>query len=272
MIDFHRFRRRFLSFLNRLAEPTRSSHSASNSSNVPAASADTSPKSSLFRGKTNDVPDLQEMMAAIQKASGKSLLELIGTLRALASASDRVDPYTRGHSERVTRFSVEIAKIMELPDEEIEQIRIGALIHDIGKIAIDGKVLNKSTPLTDSEYALMKTHTTMGYELLKDISSLKEILPCITFHHEQLDGKGYPHGLKGSEIPMIARIVTVADCYDAIITARPYQDPASTEQALGILRSGAGSKYDVRVVNALVQGVRTGRIQARSEDKVKIAD
>jgi putative nucleotidyltransferase with HDIG domain len=269
MIDFSQVRCRFLSFLNRLVKLTQSSDPVDDSSNIPARTVDAGPGSLPFSKKVHNVPELQDILTELQKVSGRSLPELVEPLRILASVSDRIDPYTRGHSERVTRFSVEIAKIMELPDEEIERIRVGALIHDIGKIAIDKKVLNKTTPLTDPEYALMKTHTTRGYELLKNIPSLKEILPCVQSHHEQLDGEGYPYGLKGNDIPMAARIVTVADCFDAIITARPYQDPVPTERALAILHSGAGFKYDASVVNALAQGVRTGRIQARSEDKVK---
>jgi HD-GYP domain-containing protein (c-di-GMP phosphodiesterase class II) len=212
---------------------------------------------------------LQETTTELERAAAQSRLVFIETLRALASASDNKDFYTRGHSERVTRFSVEIAKAMGLPEDEIERIRIGALIHDIGKIAIDSDILNKPTLLTDAEYAVMKTHTTRGCELLGHIPLLHDIVPGIRYHHEQIDGKGYPHGLKGEEIPMIARVIAVADCFDAMTTTRPYQDPAPVGYVLGMIRSAAGIKYDVRVVEALVQGVKMGRIIARSEDKTR---
>jgi HD-GYP domain-containing protein (c-di-GMP phosphodiesterase class II) len=212
---------------------------------------------------------LQETMAELQKAAAQSRQVFIEALRALASASDSKDYYTRGHSERVTRFSVEIAKTMELPTDEIERIRIGALVHDIGKITIDSQILNKPAVLTDAEYAVMKTHATRGCDLLEPIPQLHDITPGIRYHHEQMDGKGYPQGLKGAEIPMVARVIAVADCFDAMTTARPYQDPAPVGYVLEMIRSAAGVKYDEQVVDALVRSVRTGRIVARSEDMTR---
>ena len=212
---------------------------------------------------------LSETMAELRNAAHASREVFVDTLREVASATDSKDLDTRGHSERVTRFSVEIAKIMGLPEDEIERIRIGALIHDIGKITIPEEILNKPTALTEAEYDVMKTHPTRGYELLKHIPQLKDILPGMRFHHEQLDGKGYPLGLKGDEIPMIARVITVADCFDAMITIRPYQDSAPIEYVLGMIRSAAGVKYDEHVVEALVHGVRTGCIVTRLQDRVQ---
>ena len=212
---------------------------------------------------------LQETMAELQRAAAQSQQELVEALRALASASDSKDFYTRGHSERVTRFSVEIGKTMGLPEGEIERIRIGALIHDIGKITIASEILNKPTLLTDAEYAVMKTHATRGCELLEHIPQLRDITPGIRYHHEQMDGKGYPQGLKGAEIPMIARVIAVADCFDAMTTTRPYQDPAPVGYVLGMIRSAAGIKYDARVVEALAEAVRTDLIMTRSEDRMR---
>jgi putative nucleotidyltransferase with HDIG domain len=210
---------------------------------------------------------LQETMAELQRAAAQSRQVLVETLRALASASDSKDFYTRGHSERVTRFSMEIAKEMGLSSSEIEKIGLAALIHDIGKMAIDSEILNKPALLTDAEYAVMKTHTTRGCQLLEHIPQMHDITPGIRCHHEQMDGKGYPHGLKGEEIPMIARIIAVADCFDAMTTARPYQDPAPVGYALGMVRSAAGIKYDALVVEALIRVVGAGRIMTRSEDR-----
>jgi HD-GYP domain-containing protein (c-di-GMP phosphodiesterase class II) len=209
----------------------------------------------------------QETMAELQKAAEESRDFFVEALRELAAASDSRDPYTRGHSERVTRFSVEIAKTMGLPTEEIERIRIGALIHDIGKITIDDDILNKPTVLTKTEYEVMKTHTIGGYELLEHIPQLEDITPGLLYHHELLDGNGYPYGLKGAEIPMIARVITVADCFDAMTTIRPYQEPAPIDYVLGMIRSAAGIKYDQQVVEALVRAVRTGRIVTRLKDR-----
>jgi HD-GYP domain-containing protein (c-di-GMP phosphodiesterase class II) len=210
-----------------------------------------------------------EITAELHKAANVSRQALLEALRELASVTDNKHLDTRGHSERVTRFSAEIAKIMGLPEDEIEQIQIGALIHDIGKITISEEILNKPTALTEAEYAVMKTHPTRGYELLKPISQLRDILPGMRFHHEQMDGRGYPLGLKGDEIPIIARIITVADCFDAMITIRPYQDSAPIEHVLGMIRSDAGVKYDEHVVEALIRAVRTGRIVTRQEDRLK---
>jgi len=210
-----------------------------------------------------------QIQAELRRAAHNSRQALIDALRALASATDSRYFRTRGHSERVTRFSVEIAKLMELPEEEIEQIRIGALIHDIGKITIDKQILNKPAALTEAEYELVKTHTTRGYDLLKQIPQVRSFIPGMLLHHEQLDGKGYPHGLQGNEIPMMARIITVADCFDAGTTIRHYQDPAPVEYVVAMIRSAAGIKYDERVVEALVRGVRTGRIITRLEDRLK---
>jgi putative nucleotidyltransferase with HDIG domain len=210
---------------------------------------------------------LTEIAADLQKAAAQSSHVFMEALRALASASDSKDFYTRGHSERVTRFSVEIARTMGLPEDDIERIRVGALIHDIGKIAIDSAILNKPALLTEAEYSVMKTHTIRGCELLEHIPQLDDITQGIRYHHEQIDGTGYPYGLKGDEIPMIARVIAVADCFDAMTTVRPYQDSAPVGYALGMLRSAAGTKYDARIVAALEEAVRTNRIMTRSEDR-----
>lgn len=206
-------------------------------------------------------------IAGLENEAARSGRRFLEALRALAAVIHDKDPYTRGHSERVTRFSVEIASIMGLPEQEIEQIRMAALIHDIGKIDIDDRILKKPETLTEAEYEEMKTHTTRGYEMLKHIPQLEIIAAGMEAHHERLDGSGYPRGLRGSEIPLLARIITVADCFDAMTTTRPYQDPAPVEKALSIIRSEAGMKYDKKVVRALIEGVRAGRIMTRLEDR-----
>lgn len=202
----------------------------------------------------------RQNLVQLQLAVEDSKQLLTGIIRALASAIDAKDPYTRGHSERVTRFAVEITKLLGLPAEEIERIRLGALIHDLGKISIDDRILKKPSVLSDEEFQVMKTHATRGYEMMKHIPQLNDILPGIYSHHEHLDGKGYPQGLKGDEIPMIARVIMVADCFDAMTTKRPHQDPAPIDQVLAEIRSLSGKAYDERVVEALVRGVKTGQI------------
>lgn len=206
---------------------------------------------------------VRKNLAKLKKAAEESKQTFIGAIRALASAIDDKDLYTRGHSERVTHFSVEIAKILKLPEEEIENVKLGALMHDIGKLDIDDQILKKPTTLTNAEFEIMKTHTTRGYEMLKHIPRMEDVARVLHSHHEQLDGTGYPQGLKGDEIPMISRIIMVADCFDAMTTARPYQDPAPIDYVLGVIRSSAPQKYDERVVEALIHGVKTGRIVPR---------
>jgi HD-GYP domain-containing protein (c-di-GMP phosphodiesterase class II) len=213
--------------------------------------------------------ELPQIRLELERASGQSWEMLVETLRAVANASDSRDNHTRGHSERVTRFSVEIAEIMGLQKDEIEQIRLGALVHDIGKIAISREILAKPTMLTDREYAVMKTHTIQGYELLEHIPQLGAAKEAARSHHERIDGKGYPFGLKADEIPRTVRVIAVADCFDAMTTTRIYQDPAPVEEVIAMIRSAAGIKYDVRAVEALVQGIQAGRIIARLEDSTQ---
>ncbi|NLT65254.1 MAG: HD-GYP domain-containing protein [Acidobacteria bacterium] len=223
-----------------------------------------------FAGR-RELPEtiLQTRLEELKRAARRSGKPQIEIFRSIATAIDEKDLYTRGHSERVTRFSVEIAKVLAVPEDEIERIRIGALIHDIGKLMIDSRILNKPSPLTSSEYEVMKTHTTSGYEMLKHIPQMEDILPGAQSHHEKLDGSGYPQGLRGDEIPKIARIITVADCFDAMTTTRPYRNSTPVELALRIIRSKAGIKFDGSVVEALHEAVGSGRIAMRLEDRIQ---
>ncbi len=148
----------------------------------------------------------------------------LGTVKSLAAAIDGKDPYTRGHSERVSRFSIAIAQRLGLPDDEVEKIRISAVLHDVGKIGIDDVILKKPSALTDEEYEIMKKHPQKGYKIMSQIPGIKEFLPGMYMHHEMVNGKGYPQGLKGDEIPLMARIVSVADTFDAMTTDRRYDE------------------------------------------------
>src|ERR671933_1384478 len=159
----------------------------------------------------------------LQRAADENRELFIGTVKGLAAAIDGKDPYTRGHSERVSRFSVAIAQGLDMPDDEIEKIRISALLHDVGKIGIDDNILKKPAALTDEEFEIMKQHPQKGYKIMSQIPAMREFLPGMYMHHEMMDGRGYPQGLKGDAIPMQARIVSVADTFDAMTTDRPYQ-------------------------------------------------
>ncbi|MBA3246720.1 MAG: HD domain-containing phosphohydrolase [Pyrinomonadaceae bacterium] len=205
---------------------------------------------------------LEHYIEDLRRAADENRQLFIGTVKALAAAIDGKDPYTRGHSERVARFSVAIAERMNLPDEEIEKLRISALLHDVGKISIDDNILKKPAALTDEEYEIMKGHPQKGYKIMSQIPAMKEFLPGMHMHHEMINGQGYPQGLKGDEIPMQARIVSVADTFDAMTTDRPYQQAMKIEEAIARIKTFVGTRYDERVVAALAAAIESGQISA----------
>jgi len=204
---------------------------------------------------------IQRFIGDLQRSSEENRELFIGTVKALAAAIDGKDPYTRGHSERVSRFSMAIAQRLDLSDEEIEKIRISALLHDVGKIAIDDKILKKPSALTDEEYEIMKGHPQKGYKIMSQIPAMKEFLPGMYMHHEMVNGMGYPQGLKGEEIPLMGKIVAVADTFDAMTTDRPYQKALQFDDALARIQSFVGTRYDPAVVAALSEACNEGQIK-----------
>ena len=204
---------------------------------------------------------LETFVGDLQRSVEENHELFLGTVKALAAAIDGKDPYTRGHSERVSRFSVATAHGLGLPQNEIEQIRISALLHDVGKIGIDDSVLKKPAALTDQEYEIMKTHPQKGYKIMSQIPAMREFLPGMYMHHEMINGEGYPQGLKADQIPMQARVVSVADTFDAMTTERPYQRAMDLEAALTRLKSFVGSRYDARVVAAFIAACESGKIR-----------
>lgn len=205
---------------------------------------------------------LEQYIEDLRGAAEENRQLFVGTVKALAAAIDGKDRYTRGHSERVARFSIAIAERLGLPDQEIEALRISALLHDVGKIGIDDKVLKKPAKLTDEEFEIMKTHPQKGFKIMSNIPAMREFLPGMYMHHEMINGEGYPQGLKGDEIPMQARIVSVADTFDAMTTDRPYQKAMELDDALARIKMFVGTRYDGRVVDALVEACESGRINA----------
>ena len=203
---------------------------------------------------------VERFILDLQRAATENRELFIGTVKALAAAIDGKDPYTRGHSERVSRFSVAIAQGLELSDDEIEKIRISALLHDVGKIGIDDNILKKPSALTDDEYEVMKQHPQKGYKIMSQIPAMKEFLAGMYMHHEMVNGEGYPQGLKGDEIPLMALIVSVADTFDAMTTDRPYQRAMKFDEAIERLKSFIGTRYDERVVSAFVAACESGQI------------
>jgi putative nucleotidyltransferase with HDIG domain len=207
--------------------------------------------------------DLERFVLDLKRAAEENRTLFLSSIQMLAGAVDEKDPYTRGHSDRVTRYSVLIAKELALPEDEIEKIRIAAQLHDVGKIGIEDRILKKPGALTPEEYEIMKTHTTKGAAILRPVEMLKEMIPGIELHHESLDGRGYPHGLKGDEIPIIPRIIMVADCFDAMTTNRPYQAAMDPEYVVRIIKSLENTKFDPRVVAALISVFERGDFRLR---------
>jgi len=186
----------------------------------------------------------------------------IGSLRAFVAAVDAKDPYTRGHSERVAAYSRTIARYLQLPEETQHKIWIGALLHDVGKIGVEDQILRKEGVLTPEEYAQMKLHTVMGADIMTPIEQLKEMVPAIRSHHEAWNGRGYPDGLKGEQIPLFARIVAVSDTFDAITTNRPYQQAYSLQFAVETITRLTGSRFDAKIVTAFLRAFEAGEIRA----------
>jgi len=205
--------------------------------------------------------DLEQFVDDLKKAAEENRALFLSSIQMLAGAVDEKDPYTRGHSDRVTRYSVLIATEMGLKDEDIEKIRVSAQLHDVGKIGIEDRILKKPGALTPEEFEIMKTHTTKGAAILRPVEALRDMLPGIELHHESLDGRGYPHGLKGEQIPLMPRIIMVADTFDAMTTNRPYQAAMDPEYVIRIINSLAATKFDPTVVAAMTKVFETGKLR-----------
>jgi putative nucleotidyltransferase with HDIG domain len=205
--------------------------------------------------------ELEHFVEDLKRAAAENRELFMGSIQMLAGAVDEKDPYTRGHSDRVTRYSMLIAKEIGMSDEFQETVRVAAQLHDVGKIGIEDRILKKPGALTAEEFDVMKTHTTKGANILRPVAQLKEMIPGIELHHESLDGRGYPHGLKADEIPLLPRIIAVADTFDALTTNRPYQQARSSEEALGVIRSLSGKRLDPAAVTALETVYARGEIK-----------
>ena len=193
-------------------------------------------------------------MASQLERHDQNLREMfIDTTKALAAAIDAKDPYTRGHSQRVAQISLEIAKEMGQSPSEQQKVNIAALLHDVGKIGIEDHILKKPGQLTDEEYGIIKQHPRWGAMIMGHISQLKEVVPAIQHHHERLDGTGYPEGLAGDQIPMLARIIAVADTFDAMTTDRLYQKAMDPQFVVSKLHEWKGTRYDPTVVDSMTR-------------------
>jgi putative nucleotidyltransferase with HDIG domain len=192
------------------------------------------------------------LMASVEAAEAQTEAAYTGAIRALATALDARDPYTAGHSDRVSVLSVAMGRALGLDGDTIEIIRLGALLHDIGKIGVPDDVLRKPGPLTPAEYDAIKQHPVLGARILRSVPFLAKHLPIVELHHERPDGRGYPYGLRGDDIPLAARVVHVADAYDAMTSARAYRGAMAAGDALRELWRCSGTEFHADIVPALV--------------------
>ena len=195
------------------------------------------------------------LMASVAEAEADTEAAYTGAIRALAAALDARDPYTAGHSDRVSVLSVAIGRGLSLPPDELEVLRLGALLHDIGKIGVPDDILRKPGPLTAEEFDVIKQHPVLGARILRSVPFLAKHLPIVELHHERPDGRGYPNCLRGDDIPLAARIVHVADAYDAITSARAYRAARPSADALRELWRCAGTEFHTEIVGALVMAL-----------------
>jgi HD-GYP domain-containing protein (c-di-GMP phosphodiesterase class II) len=205
--------------------------------------------------------ELEQFVEDLKRAADENKALFMGSIQMLAGAVDEKDPYTRGHSDRVTKYSLLIATEMGLDPGFLEILRISAQLHDVGKIGIEDRILKKPGALTPEEFEIMKTHTTKGANILRPVTQLREMLPGIELHHEALNGRGYPYGLKGEQIPLLARVIAVADTFDALTTNRPYQKAHDPIDALRIIENLSGQRLDPNAVTALMAVFYRGEIR-----------
>ncbi len=203
---------------------------------------------------------IQESIEQLKKAAHENHLLFINSIRMLAAAIDAKDPYTRGHSERVARYSIAIGKNLALPEREMRNLRISALLHDVGKIGIDDRILRKPGALSEDEFDVMKGHPVKGAAIMSGVAQLVDCIPGMKYHHEKWSGGGYPDNLEGEAIPMQARIVAIADTFDAMTTNRPYQKAMELGYVVEKIKSFAGTRFDPKVVDAFERAVKRGDI------------
>ena len=202
----------------------------------------------------------QRFQQAAQKA-GDEGLSLLDTVTALAFAIDAKDHYTQGHSQSVSRLAAQMARYIGLDEAQVEEIRLGAILHDIGKIGVPETLLNKPSTLTPDEYEIMKSHTVLGWKILEPlrVKSIERIRRMVRHHHERFNGKGYPDGLVGEDIPLGARIISIADCFDTMISRRAYKEGVPIAEALQEIQRASGGHFDAALVVAFLESLQAMR-------------
>ena len=263
------FARRLSDPIARLAESTRAISEGQYGSTVEVGgTAEIADLSESFNRMSGSIEVAFEQ---IRRAAQENHELFLSSIRALAEAIDAKDPYTRGHSERVATYAATISTEMGLASEDVDRIRLSALLHDVGKIGVDDRIIRKPTALTEEEFEAMKTHPIKGAAIMSAIPQLADVIPGMRHHHEKWTGGGYPDGLAGERIPLQARIVSVADTFDAMTTTRPYQKAMEIDFVVDRIRQFAGVRYDPRVVQAFLRAYEKGDlmpipVEVSSED------
>jgi len=252
------FARRLSAPIASLAESTRAiSEGQYGSKVVVSGTAEIAALSESFNRMSDSIETAFEQ---VRRAARENKELFLASIRALAEAIDAKDPYTRGHSERVATYSASVAREMGLAPADVERIRLSALLHDVGKIGVDDRIIRKPTALTEDEFEAMKTHPIKGAAIMSAIPQLSDVIPGMKYHHEKWSGGGYPEGLVGERIPMQARIVSVADTYDAMTTTRPYQKAMELDYVVERIRQFSGVRYDPVVVAAFLRAYEKGNL------------
>ncbi|HPS01018.1 MAG TPA: HD-GYP domain-containing protein, partial [Candidatus Sumerlaeota bacterium] len=191
---------------------------------------------------------------------------LLDTLRSLVSTLEAKDAYTRHHSQRVTDISLKLARRVGCTEEECESVAFAGVLHDIGKVGINDNILLKTSRLTDAEYTIIKQHPVIGARIIEPLGLIQEERDIILHHHERIDGRGYPDGLKGEEIPFLARIVAIADSFDAMTSTRAYRKPRPMEEVLEEFEKFSGTQFDSDLVPVFLEALEEGEIEAYGAD------
>jgi HAMP domain-containing protein len=205
--------------------------------------------------------ELESLAHALNSMTDEIIGSYESAVKSLAAAVEARDPYTRGHIDRVAKYAVAIAGELGLEAERLPEVKLGAVLHDIGKIGISDSILCKPGVLATAEFAEMQAHPRMGVDIIADSKFLAPLATAILHHHERFDGSGYPEGLQGEHIPIIARILTVADTFDAMTSDRPYRSGLSREVAVTEIRQGAGGQFDPRIVEAFMTAYEKGLLK-----------
>ena len=211
-----------------------------------------------------------ELLLAISRQAGLAIQRvqlsdqlrqmLRSTVRALAAAVEAKDDYTRGHSERVTHYALEIGRGMQLKEAQFRTLELAGYLHDVGKIGVPEEILRKAGPLTDAEYEIVKEHARIGSGIVRNIEGAGEIAEIVLHHHERWDGKGYPDGLQHEEPSLLARVLAVADSFDAMCSRRPYRDRLALDRVVPTIHAASGAQFDPRIAEALLSAINEGRI------------